>query len=128
MPNLGKDTAAGCVHSLFQKKQLFVEMVEAGAFCRFVGLGRLMKHGRNIRVMDQATSMPAVRKATRDTDGSDCIQPVGILDTLAFEGTHLSVYARTFIRDGRHNLNDRSNDVCRGSFPDEQALSFARAN
>ena len=55
--------------------------------------------------------MAAVCETASDTDRPDCIEPVGILDTLSLECPHGLPDPCALERDRRHDLDDRLNEV-----------------
>lgn len=72
--------------------------------------------------------MSPVGETPGDTDGTERIQPVRVLDTLPLQGFHLGTNASSLEGDGRHDIDNLVDDFLGSPFLPEQLLRLTRSD
>src|SRR3989344_1228432 len=110
MTTFGKFFCGFGVHPIFQEQKFFIKMIYGWAFALKIFFLRLV-HGRLfIRVVHWTIFVSAVSKCAGDTNGSDSVKPVGILNNFTLKCFHLSFYARTLKRHAHDNIANLIDD------------------
>lgn len=84
MPTLGDLFGLRCVHAVFEKEELLVEMVDGGFLVCFV-MGECSTEFRlDAGIILRMPGAPAVGEYARDADGSQSIETIRILHDFSF--------------------------------------------
>jgi len=99
------------VHPIFQKKQFFIKVVDAGTVVLFVFCERFMFFGFYIRIVNLSSHVSSVGETPGYAYGSYGVKPVCILDRFAFRRIKLILDAGPFERYVLDNTADVRNNL-----------------
>src|SRR5215218_8741370 len=85
MPFGGQLPADRRIHAILQEEELFIEMVQGRPGIFLISTKRIVRRGRNSRIVHGPPFVSAVSKRPADADRADRIEPIGILHGLALD-------------------------------------------
>src|SRR3989344_9660848 len=110
MTTFGQFLRSFGIHSVFEKQKFFIKVIYSWAFALKIFFFRLV-HGRLfIRIIHRTIFVSTVSKCAGDTNGSDSVKPVGILNNFTLKCFHLSFYARTLKGHAHDNIANLIDD------------------
>src|SRR3989338_3949116 len=104
MTTFGQFLRGFSIHSVFEKQKFFIKMIYSWTFALKIFLLRLMHRRLFIRIIHWPIFMSAVSECAGDTNGSDSVKSVRILNNLTFKRFHFSFYARSLKGHTHDNL------------------------
>src|SRR3989338_10185077 len=104
MTTFGQFLRGFSIHSVFEKQKFFIKMIYSWTFALKIFLLRLMHRRLFIRIIHWPIFMSAVSECAGDTNGSDSVKSVRILNNFTFKRFHFSFYARTLKGHAHDNI------------------------
>src|SRR3989344_1642262 len=80
------------------------------------------------RVINKASFMPAVSKGSGNANRANSVQPVSVLDNLAFKRAHISFHARALKRGGGYNFTNVVYDIERDRIAPKNLSRYFRSD
>lgn len=97
-------------HTILQQKQLLVEVIDGGAVAIFVGFKCVVLLGGDIWIVHRTPFGSAIGKGATNTNRSNGVKFISIMDDLSFNGLELCLYMSALEGNITNNIFDMLND------------------
>jgi hypothetical protein len=122
MPLFSQFNGCCSVHAVFQMQQLFIKMMQRRTFTLLVAFKTMMLNSILLRLVQRSALAAPVGECPGYANGTNCIEPVSILNNHAFQTAARGSNSRTFKGYLRNYLQYPFNGFCCKLLADSHSL------